>query len=263
MPGCHDDTLHPSISTSIVRWLPVACAAALFVLPVATGAETPPVMEIAKFSSAHAGGALPDGWQPWILSKRKKLTEYELVSDAGMVVVKAVANGSASGLIRYIRVDPKEYPIIQWRWKAMNLIRSADNANRSKEDSPVRIYIGFEGDNATLSLRERLFYKVVKAASDQEMPFATLNYIWENDAPVGSLIANPNTTRIQMIVVESGAAKIGQWVSYQRNLYEDYKRAYGEEPPAITGLFLMSDTDNTGETATGYYGDIVLKKVAK
>jgi hypothetical protein len=264
-PACHSSLLKKNLSMAknMVRRLSVACAAALVAWPLAIGAESASVLEIGKFSSAHAGGALPDGWQPWILSKRKKLTAYELVSDGDTVVVKAVANDSASGLIRHIRIDPKEYPIIRWRWKAANLIRSADNSSRSKEDSPVRIYIGFEGDIATLSLGERLFFKVVKAGSGQEMPFATLNYIWENDAPVGSVIANPNTTRIQMIVVESGGAKTGQWISYERNLYEDYKRAYGQEPPAIMGLFLMTDTDNTGESATGYYGDIELKKAAK
>lgn len=243
-----------------LRYPLLACALALLGAPSPATAQTTSTIDIGRFSGAREGGALLEGWEPWILSRRKKLTDYSLVADADVVVVKAIANASASGLIRRIRVDPRDYPIIRWRWKAANLTRTADNGTRSKEDSPVRIYIGFEGDIATLPLYDRLFFKTVKLASGQELPFATLNYIWENDSPTGSIMPNPNTDRIQMIVVESGPARVGQWVTYERNYYEDYKRAFGQEPSAIKGVFLMTDTDNTGESATGYYGDIVLKK---
>jgi hypothetical protein len=59
-----------------------------------------------------------------------------------------------------------------------------------------------------------------------------------------------------MFVVESGDANVGKWREYERNLYEDYKRAFGEEPPMISGIAIMTDTDNTGESATAYYGEI-------
>lgn len=66
-----------------------------------------------------------------------------------------------------------------------------------------------------------------------------------------------------MIVVESGADGLNQWISEERNLYEDYKKAFGEEPPMISGVAIMTDTDNTGESAMAYYGDIVFKKATK
>lgn len=217
-------------------------------------------IQVGNFSAALPGGSFPAGWQPWILSKLKPLTAYSLVSDHGTVVVKATSEDSASGLIRLIRIDPRQYPIVEWRWKAANLVAGDDNAKRFKEDSPVRLYIGFDGDKASLPLHDPLFLRSVKMISGQDLPFATLNYIWENRAPADTVIANPNTNRVQMIVVESGAARIGHWVSYSRNVYEDYKRAFGEEPQAIVGVFLMTDTDNTNESATAYYGDIIFKR---
>ena len=63
-----------------------------------------------------------------------------------------------------------------------------------------------------------------------------------------------------MIVVESGAGKLNQWVSEERNVHEDYVKAFGEEPPLISGVAIMTDTDNTGESATAYYGDIQFTK---
>ena len=46
----------------------------------------------------------------------------------------------------------------------------------------------------------------------------------------------------------------------ERNVYDDYKRAFGEEPPIVNGVAIMTDTDDTGETATAYYGDIVFTR---
>ncbi len=63
-----------------------------------------------------------------------------------------------------------------------------------------------------------------------------------------------------MIVVESGGVKFDRWVNEERNIYEDYIKAFGEEPPLISGVAIMTDTDNTGESATAYYGDIQFAK---
>jgi len=63
-----------------------------------------------------------------------------------------------------------------------------------------------------------------------------------------------------MFVVESGSAKLNQWVSEERNVYEDYKKAFKEEPPMISGVAIMTDTDNTAESAIAFYGDIIFKK---
>ena len=62
-----------------------------------------------------------------------------------------------------------------------------------------------------------------------------------------------------MFVVESGTIKLNEWQSYRRNVYEDYKQVFGEEPPRVSGIAIMTDTDNTGETATTFYGDIRLR----
>jgi hypothetical protein len=63
-----------------------------------------------------------------------------------------------------------------------------------------------------------------------------------------------------MIVVESGASRLNHWVQEARNIYADYKAAFGKEPPFISGVAVMTDSDNTGESATAFYGDIIFKK---
>ena len=211
---------------------------------------------VTAFSLAQPSGTFPGGWQPWRLSKLKRLTSYELVDYNGTVVVKALSAASASGLIHPLDLDPREAPILQWRWKVPQLIAGADNARRSTEDAPVRVVISFDGDIDSLPIEERMFFDRIRAVTGHRMPYATLMYIWENQAERGRVIQNPHTARIQMIVAESGAARTGIWKLETRNVYEDYKRAFGKPPGRIKAIAIMTDTDNTGETVEAYYGDI-------
>ncbi|HXF65875.1 MAG TPA: DUF3047 domain-containing protein [Burkholderiales bacterium] len=217
---------------------------------------------VSSFSEASPGEELPRGWERWTLSRFKKPTQYELVAQDGRTVVKASARSSASGLVHRLRVDPRTYPLLTWRWKVDSLIAGADNTQKHAEDSPVRVVVSFEGDTAKLPLADRIFFDNVRLLTGQQLPYATLMYIWENRAPKNALIPNPHTSRIRMIVAESGRERVGSWQEVTRNVYEDYKRAFGEEPGVITAIGIMTDTDNTGENVHAYYGDIVFRRMA-
>ena len=217
---------------------------------------------VSYFSDAPPGETLPQGWEPWTLSKLKKPTQYRLVDESGRTVVRASADGSASGLIHKLQLDPKAYPLLTWRWKTTGLIPSADNTQKHTEDSPVRVVVTFEGDYDRLSLDDRLFFDNIRLVSGQQMPYATLMYIWENRAPRDAVIPNRHTSRVRMIVAESGREKVGRWQEVTRNVYEDYRRAFGEEPGRITAIGIMTDTDNTGENIHAYYGDMHFHRVA-
>ena len=218
------------------------------------------IIEVGKFSMATVGDALPPGWKPLAFKKIEKHTTYTLVKDDNTVVVKAVAEASASGLTREIKINSKEYPIVQWRWKVMNILKKGDVHKKEGDDYPARIYITFEYDSSKLSFFEKAKYNTIKLLYGQYPPLAAINYIWESTAPVGTMVPNPYTDRVMMFVVESGPAKLNQWVDEERNIFEDYKKAFGQEPPIISGVAIMTDTDNTGESAVAYYGNIFFKK---
>jgi hypothetical protein len=204
---------------------------------------------------------VPGGWRVWTLSKFKKATEYRLVDDSGRIVVKASARASASGLVHPIKLDPGMYPLLSWRWKVDELIPTADNTRKNTEDSPVRVVVSFAGDTASLPLEERVFFDNIRLVTGQQLPYATLMYIWENRASTDSVIPNRHTSRIKMIVAESGRDKLGAWQEVTRNVVEDFRRAFGETPGEITAVGIMTDTDNTGEQAHAYYGDILFQRL--
>jgi hypothetical protein len=181
------------------------------------------------------------------------------VGERGNVAVKAFADGSASGLIREIRIDPRKYPIIQWRWKVMNILQNVDVSRKPGDDYSARIYIAFERDPGKMGLFEKAKYRAIKFFYGRYPPHAALNYIWASKASKGLLAPNPYTDRTMMIVAQSGEDRLGRWITEKRNLYEDYKKAFEEEPPMISWVAIMTETDNTGESATTYYADILFK----
>lgn len=212
--------------------------------------------------STNAPGGLPAEWEPLVLGRKKKSSEYQLIEEAGRTVLHAYADKASSGLRHQVNIDINKKPWLAWSWKTSALIPTADNTQRETEDSPVRIVLAFDGDHDKLSLMDTILFDTAKLLTGHELPYATLMYIWENKAPVGTVIANTRTGRIQMLVAESGPEKVGQWVQYKRNVAQDYERIFGEKPGRLIGVGVMTDTDNTGQKVEAWYGDIRLMREA-
>lgn len=223
-------------------------------------AQPAEIIEVGNFSNLRAGSDFPSAWKPLTFKKVKQHTRYSLVADNGVVVVKAESNASASGLIRKTEIDPKIYPVVTWRWKVTKIYAKGDVTKKKGDDYPARIYITFKYDPDKAGFFEKIKYETAKALYGEYPPVAALNYIWASNARQGTIIPNPYTDQAMMIAVESGAQKLNRWVEEVRNIYQDYKKAYGEEPPLISGVAIMTDSDNTKESAVSFFGDITFRK---
>jgi len=238
-------------------WLAALSFAAIGSAAVTAQDALPERVEVGDFSIG--GGELPSGWRPLEFKGVRRRTEYGLVRDSGDWVVRAVSEASASGLIYPLEVDLREYPILRWRWKVQNVLKGGDVTRREGDDYPARIYVAFKYDPATLSLAERLLYWTARVLYG-DIPGRVLNYIWANREPRNKVFANPSpfTDFSRLLVCRSRADPLGTWFEEERNLYEDYQLAFGSEPPLVIGIGIMTDTDNTEESAIAYYGDITL-----
>lgn len=87
-----------------------------------------------------------------------------------------------------------------------------------------------------------------------------ITYLWANRLPKGEHTLSPYYARSIMVAVESGRENTGKWITERRNVYEDFHMLFGEEPPDVGGIAIMTDTDNTGESAVAYYDDIKIEK---
>jgi hypothetical protein len=211
---------------------------------------------VSPFSSAKPGSTPPNAWMPVKINDQKTPTAYDFVDDQGTVVLHAVADSAASLLGHRTNFDVAAAPVMSWRWKIAKLIDAADNSVAGKEDSPARIVLEFDGDKSKLSFGDRSALATGKLLSGREVAYATLMYVWSNKEPVGKVIPNPRTTRVQMVVASSGESGVGKWQTLTRNVVDDYRKAFGEAPGKMTGVAVLTDTDNTGERAEAWYGDI-------
>jgi hypothetical protein len=239
-------TMRNALRSPLVRgWCAAGGVAALAAIGEARAAAcNPPVLP-----AFDASG----GWAHAPLSRLKRDTTYRTVTEDGRIVLRAVAERSASMWVHRGRIDVAAAPMLEWRWRVPALIAGAANEDPKREDAPVRVIIGFDGDKTTLPEQEQRRMARAKALSGRDVPYATLMYIWDNRNPVDMVVPSAHTSRLKMIVVESGAAGVGAWRSYRRDLARDYERAFGEKPKDVLGFALMTDTDNTDETAEGWY----------
>ncbi|MFC1814822.1 DUF3047 domain-containing protein [Thermodesulfobacteriota bacterium] len=242
------------LSVTILLWLFVLLSGTRLI------AQPEAFITVGNFSSAAEGTVYPPGWELLTFKKIPQHTHYTLVKDGNVVVVKATSRASSSGLIRKIKINPQEYPIIQWRWKVSNIYEKGNVTQKQGDDYPARLYITFAYNPTDLSFFEKAKYEAARLLYGEYSPVGAITYIWESKSPKGTIVPNPYTDRVRMIIVESGDNRLNQWIQEERNIYEDFKRAFEKEPSLISGVAIMTDSDNTGESATAYYGDIVFKK---
>lgn len=186
-------------------------------------------------------------------------TAYSVVQIDGKSAVKAKSEQSSSGLVREVEIDLKEYPILRWTWRAENIFEKGTVHEKNGDDYPTRIYILFDYDIGHLPWGPRQRIRILRTFYGR-IPTRAINYIWESNEPKGTIVQNPYTQLVTMVVVESGEDNLGKWVSYERNVYEDYKTIFGEEPPVIGGIAIMTDSDDTRESATSYFRNISFHK---
>lgn len=215
---------------------------------------------VVPFSATRTLGGLPDGWAEQVMRRDLPRTAYTVVERDGRRVLQAVSDGGASGLRCDVDIDPQATPWLEWAWQVDRVEPGAAVAANDTDDSPARLMLAFDGDVSRLTLRDQMFQEMVQAVTGYTVPFATLIYVWDGQAPPESVFRNPRTDRARYLVVQCGGAGAGRWLGYRRNVVEDYRRVFGDEPGRIQGVGVMTDSDDLGTHSEAWYGDISLRR---
>jgi hypothetical protein len=179
----------------------------------------------------------------------------------GAPIIEASSDGSISTVTTPLTADPEIFRFIEWEWKIESVLPSGDMTKKDGDDFAARVYVTFDYDPSNLGFGERLKYRLYKTFTSFEIPLRSLNYVWGNEPDeIGDTGPNPFSDWVQYVVIQSGNDKAGQWLTEKRNIPEDYRMVYGEEPPPISGITIMTDSDNTGESTKAYFGPITISK---
>ena len=218
----------------------VGLVVTICVAAVAVAAE-PPTLVVENWSRQPLGRTgIPEGWsgQSW------GNPQYDLivVTDGSDRVLHLRSRGDNSTISKEIKVDVKELPLLVWRWKAVTLPAGGDCRRKATDDEAAQIYVAFP--RAPTPLRSRI-----------------IGYVWDTTAPAGTIVKSESSGLVTYVVVRSGAAELGRWLTETRNVYDDFKRIYGEAPTEPVGVVSVAiDSNDTRSSAESYIGTILFRK---
>lgn len=212
--------------------LAYGCAAQRVTVPL-----IPPLLPAPKppiFWSESFDALQPDRWRE---VEVRGHTRYEAVELEGRRCLKAESQTAASILLHAIQFDSDAYEWLSWDWRVDRLVEGEALHRKDGSDAAARLYVYFESGGLPWQKRN-------------------LDYVWSASLPVGTILNSAYSSTSKIIVVESGAASLGQWRSVTRNIRDDYKRAFGHSPSDVIAIGLMTDTDNTSGEALAYFDDL-------
>jgi hypothetical protein len=190
---------------------------------------------IANFSRGLGANGIPDGWQ---LKEKNGKADLSAGKDGDISFIQFRSANTSFSLEREIHVDTKRFPVLSWKWKVTKLPQGGDFRKSKTDDQAAQLFVAFSRSRSIV-------------------------YIWDTSAPRGIMEDTSPVPfmHVAVVVVQSGAANMGKWISETRNVYEDYKKFFGEEPPSAGGVRLQINSQHTGTSAESYFADIVFKKL--
>ncbi len=184
------------------------------------------------------GDFAADGLRGWEEKSFSGRTEYQLVKEGDVTVLKATSRAAASGLFKKMRIDLQQTPYLNWRWRVDKPLHGLNEQTKSGDDYGARIYVVVDGG---------LFFWKTRA----------INYVWASSSPKGKSWPNAFAGKsAMMLALRSSTDKAATWYQEKRNVAADLREFFGTEIRYIDAIAIMTDTDNSGQQTTAYYGDI-------
>ncbi|TAK64209.1 DUF3047 domain-containing protein [Methylobacter sp.] len=180
-----------------------------------------------------------DGWEH---KSFKGETQYQLQSLDGVVVLKADSHAAGSGLFKEQRVDLEQTPFLNWSWRIANRLIGLNEQSKAGDDYAARIYVVVKGG---------LAFWQTKA----------INYVWAGNTAKDTVWPNAFAgNHAMMLALRGPETPLNVWHSEKRNIRIDLQKLFGEDVRYIDAVALMTDTDNSNQQVSAFYGDIWFSK---
>ncbi len=219
--------------------IPAAAFALLIAVPLLS-AQSPTVV-IEDWTKQPVGKTgIPDGWQGQTWGSPKY--DFQVVSESPSKVLHLKSQDEGSTISKEVKVDVKQYPVLRWHWKAVVLPKGGDSRHKETDDQACQIYLTFPR-----------FPKMVRSR--------IISYVWDSTAPTGTIVQSEKVGMVTYVVLRSGPAETGKWITETRNVLEDYKKIYGQDPGELAEAISLSiDSNDTHDRAECFVGEIAFRK---
>ncbi len=189
---------------------------------------------IADLSAGGDAAGIPKGWQ---LKEKSGKADFAIIKDGEIHALKLKSADTSFSIQKEVDVDVRHYPMLTWKWKVTKLPEGGDFRKSKTDDQAAQLFLGFSKTKAIV-------------------------YIWDTTAPQGLMedAPAPPFMTIKAVVMRSGTSETGKWITETRNVYEDYKKLFGAEPPHLAGMRMQINSQHTETSAESYFADVVFKK---
>ncbi len=259
----------PSPMASVAPWrgARAAAAAALLLGLSAVAAEVP----FAVAPLTGPGASVPAPWRYEGLPKQTlPATRFDVVELEGRRVLRVTAEGSYGNLVHPLP-DPgggqgaqaAAAPMLSWRWRVEQPVAGADLQTKAGDDTAVKVCALFDLPLDALPFWERQTMRLARSLSGQELPAATLCYVWDATLAPGTVLRNAHSPRLRWFVLRGPESAPGQWLAERRDLRADVLRAFGDEAsemPPLRAIGVGADADNTGARGLAYVDQLALAR---
>lgn len=226
--------------------------------PAPTAPSEPLIQPPASLTSFGAPGAstLPPAWQ-FAGLPNKPHTHFEVVTLEGEPVLQ-ISTDNAYGAIAHAWHSPTPAQL-EWRWRVDQPLLHTDIATRAGDDAALKVCIMFDQPRTDIPLLQRAGLALARAASGQDIPNATLCYVWDSHYPAGTSGANPYSARIRYIVLDGLGAPLAHWSTQRRRVADDFQQLFGKETPVtppVVAVAVGADSDNTHDHSRAYLSQL-------
>jgi Protein of unknown function (DUF3047). len=180
---------------------------------------------------------VPLGWTRYETIGGRPAYDFTIVEDEGRRALFLKSSNEHSTIAKEIKVNLRSTPILEWSWKVIRLPAGADIRTKETSDLTAHIYVIWPRFPAMV--RARL-----------------IGYVWDASAPAQTIEKSRKTGTVHFFVLRSGPVQLNQWLTERRNVYEDYRRVFGEDPEDPPAIALSIDTNDTHSTAEALIGRI-------
>jgi hypothetical protein len=209
------------------------------------------------------GNAPAPPWREALLPKQTlPKTRFEIVDLDGLRALRIESPASYGNLVHAVAPPTAAARRLSWQWRLDRPVEGAALQNKAGDDAAVKVCVMFDHALEALPFAERQQMRLARLLSGEDLPAATLCYVWDPMQAADSVLPNAYTRRMRWFVLQGRGSPLGEWRSEQRDLRADFLRAFGDEArelPRIVAVLVGADADNSGGHGLAHVAALTLR----